>query len=149
MRKFRFRLQGLANLKGAELDALRQEHAAAQAELRQTEGKLLATRAALDATYNELMELRLGQADPTILLSLESYCLVLRDQALALQQRVARQRHELAEAHERLVAKHREKKVLEKYRERKFTEYSQNVQRELQKEIDEAASHVQQDNPLA
>ena len=148
MRKFRFRLQGLTNLKGAELDALRQEHANAQAELRRSEEELLNTRAALDATYSELMDLRIKQADPTILLSLESYSIVLREQILALQQRVARQRQDLAEAHERLVAKHKEKKVLEKYRERKFTEYSQNVERELQKELDEAASHVQQDNPL-
>lgn len=139
MRKFRFRLQNLENIRGMELDALRQAMANAQAGLRRAEEELLDARAALDSTYNEVAQLRLERADPMLLLSLESYTGVMRDQVLACAQQVARRKAELREARERLVAKHKEKKVLEKYRERQHLKYSQYVERETQKELDETA----------
>jgi flagellar export protein FliJ len=139
MRKFRFRLQNLENIRGMELDALRQAMANAQAGLRRAEEELLDARDALDSTYNEVAQLRLERADPMLLLSLESYTGVMRDQVLACAQQVARRKAELREARERLVAKHKEKKVLEKYRERQHLKYSQYVERETQKELDETA----------
>jgi|GEM_PF-5841366 len=114
MRKFRFRLQGLEDIKGMEFDALRQAFAAAREELKRAEGDLLNARAAQDATYRELANERTAQADPLILLSLESYGVLLRDQVRALTQKVAQQRRELQEAQDRLAAKHKEKKALEK-----------------------------------
>ena len=146
MRTFKFRLKGLEDLRGAELDALRQEYAAAQAELRRLEDGLLTLRATLDDTYNEIMELRRTRTDPVILLSLEGYTMMLRRRIRQLTGEIATQRQEMAETRERLIGKHKEKKVLEKYRERKFDEYSQYIERELQKELDEAASHVKQEN---
>jgi flagellar export protein FliJ len=139
MRKFRFRLQNLENIRGMELDALRQAMANAQAGLRRAEEELLDARAALDSTYNEVAQLRLERADPMLLLSLESYTGVMRDQVLACAQQVARRKAELRAARERLVAKHKEKKVLEKFRERQHLKYSQYVERETQKELDETA----------
>jgi len=139
MRKFRFRLKTLENLRGMELDSLRQQLAQAQEGLRIAEQALLDAREALNNAYDELMQLRLAQADPTILLSLERYAMIMRDQAVACAQNVARRRQELREARERLTAKRREKKVLEKVRERQFAKYSQYVARQTQKEIDEAA----------
>lgn len=148
MRKFRFRLQGLESIRGMELDALRQAYAAAQAELRQAEENALDARQALENAYVELAALRLSNADAMLLLSLESYALVMRDQVLACAQQVARRRLELREARERLVAKHREKKVLEKYRERQHQKYSRYVERESQKELDEAAKNVRKQGPV-
>jgi flagellar export protein FliJ len=148
VRKFRFRLQGLESIRGMELDALRQAYAAAQAELRQAEENALDARQALENAYVELAALRLSNADAMLLLSLESYALVMRDQVLACAQQVARRRLELREARERLVAKHREKKVLEKYRERQHQKYSRYVERESQKELDEAAKNVRKQGPV-
>lgn len=142
MRKFRFRLQQLENIRGMELDALRQALAKAQAELRRAEEELLASREALDNAYNEVAQLRLGHADPMLLLSLDSYAQIMRDQVLACAQSVARRKAELREARERLVAKHKEKKVLEKYRERQHQTYSQYIERETQKELDETAKNI-------
>lgn len=141
MRKFAFRLQGLENIKGLELDSLCQELAAAQAELRRAEEDLLTAREALNSAYNELADLRTKRAEPMILLSLESYTGVLRDQQAACGERVARLTCNLRDARERLAEKRKEKKVLEKYRERQFTKYSQYVQRESQKELDETATN--------
>jgi len=142
MRKFRFRLKSLENLKGMERDALRQELAVAQEELRKAEQQLLGARDALDAAYNELAELRVAQVDSTILLSLESYTGILRDQIRAHAQRVAELRHSIEEARERLAEKHKEKRVLEKYREQKYTQHSRHVEREEQKELDEVAKNL-------
>jgi len=125
-----------------ELDALRQAFAAAQAELWKTEGELIVARDTLDATYNELAELRIAQAEPLILLSLESYTGVLREQIRGLRQRITEQRQQLKEAQERVAEKHKEKKVLEKYRERKFIEYNANLEREIQQELDEIAQNM-------
>jgi len=142
MRKFKYRLQGLEDIKGMELDALRQAYAAAQRELRRSEQELLNLRAALDYTYSELMELRIAQADPLILLSLESYAAALREQIRAVSQRIADQRASLQEARDKLAQKRKEKKVLEKYRERKLADYRQYVERETQKELDETAASI-------
>ncbi len=142
MRKFHFRLQQLENIRGMELDALRQALANAQAELRRAEEELLDSRAALDNAYNEVGQLRLSHADPMLLLSLESYAGIMRDQVLACAQSVARRKAELREARERLVAKHKEKKLLEKYRERQHLSYSLYTERETQKELDETAKNA-------
>jgi len=149
MRKFKYRLAGLENIKGMELDALRQELANAQEELRRSQEEVLDLRHALDTTYNELAEMRRGTVDSLILLSLESYTGVLRDQIRAVKQRIADQRAALSEAQERLAEKHKEKKVLEKYRERKEAEYRQYVEREQQKELDETAANIYQQERLA
>lgn len=142
MRKFRFRLQSLENIRGMELDALRQALASAQADLRRAEQELHDARAALDNTYNEVAQMRLKQADSMLLLGLESYAGVMRDQVLACAQQVARRKQELHEARQRLVAKHKEKKVLEKFRERQHLKHSLYFAREEQKEIDETAKHM-------
>jgi flagellar export protein FliJ len=145
MRKFRFRLQSLENIKGLELDALKQTLAAAQAAVRKAEEALLATRDALNDAYNELAALRhAGRTDSTILLSLESYAGLLRDQLRAQAQRVVTLRREMESARAQLVAKHQEKKVLEKYHERQYERYSHKVETENQKDLDETASNVYQ-----
>lgn len=150
MRKFRFRLEGLESIKGMELDVLRQTFAAAQAGLLRTESELIVARDTLNATYNELMELRMTQTDPVILLSLESYTGVLREQIRSLRQQIAGQRRQLREAQQKVAEKHREKKVLEKYRDRKFDEYNQSAGRELQQELDETAQNMHEPvDPLA
>lgn len=144
MRSFRFRLKGLEDIKAMEFDALRQAFAAAREELRRTEGELLAARAALDQTYTELARERVAQADPLLLLSLEGYTVLLRDLVRALTQKTAEQRQQLRQAQERLAQKHKEKKALGKFHERKFAEYSRYVERELQQELDEIAKNMHQ-----
>jgi flagellar protein FliJ len=145
MRKFRFRLQSLENIKGLELDALRQQLAKKQAAVRSAEQTLLAIRDALNEAYNELARMRAGgRPDATLLLSLESYTMLLRDQLRAQAQRVMQLRREMEEARGMLLAKHKEKKVLEKYHERQLAKYSLNVEREEQKQLDETASNAYQ-----
>lgn len=146
MRKFKFRLQGLENIRGMELDSMRQEYTLQQEELRNSEQELLHTRDGLNAAYNELAELRCQGMEPMIVLSLESYTQVLKSQLNACHKRVAGQRQALAAARERLTEKHKEKKVLEKFRERQHSRHSQYVERELQKELDETASNAHQQN---
>ena len=142
MRRFKFRLATLESLKGMELDQLKQQLAAAHAELRKAEQAWLSTRDALNEAYNELAAVRTKRTDSVILLSLESYTVLLRQQLTARATAVAQQKKALAEAQARLSAKHKEKKVLEKYRERQLAKYSQYVERETQKDLDEAAKNA-------
>jgi len=142
MRKFNFRLGSLENIKAQELDEMRLKLAEVQGELRRAERDLLNTREALAATYEELADLRQRRTEPLLLLSLESYTSVLRGQQAAQAERVAKQKRELAEARERLAEKHKEKKVLEKYRERQFAKHAAQAQREEQLELDETAKNL-------
>jgi flagellar FliJ protein len=142
MKAFRFRLASLENIKGLQLDELRQALAQRQLAARAAEDRLLSLRAALDETYVALAQERIKQPDPAVLMSFESYSSLLRGQIQMQAVRVMELRREMELAQKRLVAKHREKKVLEKLRERQHAEYSQIEQREHQKELDEAASHV-------
>jgi flagellar protein FliJ len=145
MKKFRFRLQTLEDLKGMELDGLRQQLAERQTAVRAAEQKLLATRDALNDSYTELARLReAGAYNPAALLSLEAYTVLLRDQLRAQAQHVMQLRREMEAARQALLAKHKEKKVLEKYRERQYEKYSQTTLGEQQKELDETASNVYQ-----
>ena len=146
MKKFKYRLEKLENIKGLEVDGLRQELAEAQAQLRKLEQELINFRASLDDTYTELMGLRITQTDPLFLLSLESYASILRDQITKSMQLIATGRQELSERRDKLVKKHKEKKVLEKYRERQELKHSQTNDRLNQSELDEAAQNVHQRN---
>ncbi len=146
MKKFKFRLEKLENIKGLEVDGLRQELAEAQAKLRALEQELINFRDSLDNTYTELMGLRSTQTDPIFLLSLESYAGILRDQITKSMQLIATGRQELAERRDKLIEKHKEKKVLEKYRERQERKHSLTVDRLSQSELDEAAQNVHQRN---
>jgi flagellar FliJ protein len=142
MKAFRFRFASVENIKRLQLDELRQALAQRQAAVRAAEDRLLSLRTALDETYVALGQERQRRPDPAVLMSLESYSELLRGQIQLQARRVLELRHELEQAQRRLVAKHREKKVLEKLRERQHAEYSQMEQREDQKELDEAASHA-------
>jgi flagellar FliJ protein len=142
VKSFRFRLASVENVRQLELDDLRQQLAQRQAAVRSAEDRLLSLRGALDETYVALAQERIRQPDPAVLMSLESYSMLLRTQMQQQTLKILDLRREMELAQRRLVAKHREKKVLEKLRERQHAEYSQTQQREEQKELDEAASHV-------
>jgi len=146
MKKFRFKLQRLEDVKETELDRLRMETAAAERALSQAQQDLAASRHTLEQTYDELSRLRQRQSDPLILLSLESYTAILRDSIRRCSQAVLERSKELAESRQRLTDKHQEKKLLEKVRERKFSEYSLYLERENQKELDETAKNAHNRN---
>lgn len=142
MKRFRFRLASYENIKRLQVDELRQALAQRQAQLRAAEDALLELRAALDDCYNGMAQERMAQPDPAVLASLEGYAGLLRQRMQAQAQRILELRRELELAQRRLIARHREKKVLEKLRERQHAEYSLKQQRETQQELDEAARHA-------
>lgn len=144
MKKFKFRLEKLENIKGLEVDGLRQELAEAQAQLRKFEHDLIDFRESLDNTYTELIGLRMTQTDPLFLLCLESYAGIVREQISKSTQLIATQRQELAQRRDKLVEKHKEKRILEKNRERQQQKHSQTVERLTQNELDEVAQNAHQ-----
>lgn len=146
MKKFRFKLARLEEVKETELDRLRMETAGAERALSQAQQDLASARLVLEQTYDELSRLRQKQSDPLILLSLESYTSILRESIRKCSQAVLERSRELSDARERLTGKHREKKLIEKVRERKFTEYSLYLDRETQKELDETAKNAHNRN---
>lgn len=142
MRRFRFTYEKLEAVRGTELDLARQETAGAEQGLRRAQEKLASTRDTLEQTYEELARLRRLQADPLFLLSMEGYAGLLREGVRTGSVEVLQQSQALDEARLRLTQKHREKKLLEKVRERQHGEYSLYAQREDQKELDETAKHA-------
>lgn len=142
MRRFRFSYEKLAAVRGTELDLARQETAGAEQGLRRAQEKLASARDTLEQTYEELARLRRLQADPLFLLSMEGYAGLLREGVRTGSVEVLQQSQVLDEARLRLTQKHREKKLLEKVRERQHSEYSLYAQREEQKELDEAAKNA-------
>ena len=144
MKKFQYRLAKLENIKGLEVDGLRLELAEAQAVLSKFEQELINYRESLDNTYTELIGLRMTKTDPLFLLCLESYAGIVREQITKSTQMIATQRQELAGRRDKLVEKHKEKKILEKYRERQAAKHSQTVERLAQNELDEVAQNAHQ-----
>jgi flagellar FliJ protein len=142
VKRFRFRLASYENIKRLQVDELRQALAQRQAALRAAEDKLLELRAGLDDCYGAIAQERQSRPDPAVLASLEAYSVLLRGKMQAQALQIMELRRELDLAQRRLIVRHREKKVLEKLRERQHAEYSQNEQREEQKELDEAARHA-------
>ena len=55
---------------------------------------------------------------------------------------IARRQHELEQARLRVSEKHRETKVLEKHREQQFGIYLQDMERDMQREMDESAGNM-------
>ncbi|MCH7472492.1 hypothetical protein IIA79_06020 [bacterium] len=147
MQRFSFRLEKLESVRGMELDAMRQAMAEAEQRLRQAEEELLMSRNTLELAYDELMKLRLCNADPVVLLSLETYACKRHEHAEGCLRRVDEQGQALLQARDRLTGKHKEKRVLEKYRARQFTEYSRLAGRQDQRELDEAAKNAHSSQP--
>lgn len=142
MRKFRFKLGRLEQVKGLELDGLRLALSVAEQAHKQAVDELEEARAALESSYDELARQRAEGVSGAMLQSLESYSMLMREQIRQAAERVIQREAELREARERLSAKLQEKKALEKMREREFKLYSLELERHEQSEFDETAKHA-------
>jgi flagellar FliJ protein len=142
MKRFRFRLASLENIRRMQVDELRQVLAKQQAALRKAEDELLSQRAALDDTYNGIAQERTNNPDTAVLASFEAYAGMLRKGMQMQAYRVLELRRELDLAQRRLIEKYREQKVLGKLRERQHAQHSLKLERDTQHELDEAARYA-------
>jgi flagellar export protein FliJ len=142
VKKFRFKLARLETVRGLELDGLKLLVSQAEQAHQQALGELEAARAALEQSYDDLSRQRGAGLAAELLLSLESYSALLREQIKLAAERVIQREAELRAAREKLTAKHQEKRALEKLRERDRQMYSLSQQREEQGELDETAKNV-------
>jgi flagellar export protein FliJ len=142
MKKFRFRLKSLEELRSAEVDAARQAMLAAQEELRRAEQRLVTLRESIEKSYGEIARMRSERADAAMVLSIEAYCSLLRQQEQRQQMEVQRLSRRFSELRDELAERHKDKRVLEKYRERLKEEHGLQMALHMQNELDETASKV-------
>ncbi|MEZ5339743.1 MAG: flagellar FliJ family protein [bacterium] len=141
MKKFRYRFASLENVRGLELDNLRMELRGAQQKLEEALEQQQNMLGELEQSYDEIARLRASRGVALLQESLGSYTALLKrrlqDQAGLIEKR----RNELEQVQQLVSEKHQETRVLEKHRERQFGAYLQEMERDMQRELDETAGN--------
>ncbi|MCB1186490.1 flagellar FliJ family protein [bacterium] len=142
MKRFSYRFEGLQNVRGIELDNLRMDMRSIEHQLELAQLQLHEMQAELETSYEEIARLRASRGGTVMLESLNGYTALLRHRLQEQNGLIARRQHELEQARLRVSEKHRETKVLEKHREQQFGIYLQDMERDMQREMDESAGNM-------
>ncbi|MGE5584717.1 MAG: flagellar export protein FliJ [Bacillota bacterium] len=137
MRRFRFRLQKLLEVRRLKEDTLRQELARTQEALRRGNDVLEKLGAMHGATLEELRASVAGTLDVEWIAACHRYLGFLAHRIEEQQAAVNRLAREEAAKREALVAARRARKVVEKLRERAYARYREEFARAEQAFLDE------------
>lgn len=137
MKKFNYRFSGLQGVRSIELDNLRMDLFSAQKLLDEAQQELRRLQAELESSYDEIARLRGAQRSQVLMQSMEGYGAQLRFRLQEQAGKILRRQHELEQARHRVSEKHRETKVLEKHREKQFELHLKDMERDMQRELDE------------
>ncbi|NLG79667.1 MAG: flagellar export protein FliJ [Firmicutes bacterium] len=140
MRRFRFRLQKLLEVRRLKEDALRQELARAQEALQREKAVLERLGAAHGATLEELRASVGGTLDVQWIAAYHRYLGFLAHRIEEQRAVVDRAAREEAAKREALIAARRARKVVEKLKERAYARYCEEVAREEQAFLDEVGT---------
>ena len=144
MKRFSYRFSGLQGVRGIELDNLRMDMISAQRMLEEAELELQRLRTELENSYDEIARLRKHRGSHVLMQSMEGYGAQLHHKLQDQTGRIMRCRHELEQARHRVSEKHLETKVLEKHREKQFELHLKDMERDMQRELDESAGNTAQ-----
>ncbi len=137
MNRFQFRLQKYMNLKQQQEDLQRLAVAGAQAAYEEEKRKLEAVNKGIAGLLENNAALRQKGLDVELLLSAESYYAFLisrrQEQAVAVESAELR----LAEARDKLLAFQRDRKLLQRLRDKRWQGYYQDFLATEQKNLDE------------
>ncbi len=139
MRKFRFSLQRLLDYRQKTEEKLLSELATLQAELEQAEARLRTVVAQKDAFAKRFEEI-LSDADADTARIAASYLSGLREQVDIQKAAVRQTKNRVLDKTEQVVEAAKERKALEKLRERRFLEHSRELDRQHQLFLDDLAT---------
>ena len=142
MKKFSYRFESLQGVRGIELDNLRMEMNSAQRSLEDAERELIRMRHELDSSYDEIARLRASHVGQVLQESLSGYGSLLKHRLIEQAGLIEKRRHELELARGRVREKHMETRVLEKHRDRQFELHLMELERSMQREMDESAGNI-------
>src|ERR1700677_2797358 len=147
MAKFVFQLDGvlrhrinIEHQRKRELALIQSQMAALDAELRALDASM--RKATDDLRTNHLK----GPIDTAFLAAHRRYSLAMQRKALALAQKMGAVQVQIEQATRNLAEAAKQRKILEKLRERQFTRWRDELQRREDIEMDEIAMHIGHDN---
>ncbi len=139
MKKFEFRLEKLERVRGIAQDRAAVELARCEAKRLDCERKLRDAEKTVARCYGD-RRLAAGESlDPELLLMLDQFGQVAKIKSAKAKAEMDGATIDELRARERLLARMRELKVVEKFHERKFEQHRLESLRQEQKEIDDGA----------
>ena len=143
MAKFSFNLEPVLRHRLLAEQERQRDLAVVQAELTRLQGELKALNDAMRAEAEDMKANRLiGSVDVTYLAAHRRYTAASQRKGMLLVQEMAKQQRKVDEAQKLLAEAAKERKVLEKLKERQRERWAQEVQRKELAELDEAGMQL-------
>lgn len=139
MKRFRYRLQTKLNVVSKEEDMAKTELARCQQEYLNQVQLLQAWQQELEATYDKLRGRGRALTSVHEIISVKEYIPIIRERIRLQQTRVKQAEEELKKAQHRLLEIMKERKALEKLREKQWRQYLSEFYRQEQLVLDEVA----------
>lgn len=139
MRAFQFRLQTKLDLSNREEQQVREELQILILQREQIQGELAEIQAKLDGIETAIKELMAEGFSLEEYLVLKNYLPIIRSMRMQKEAELIRAESFITETRSRLIEKMKERKTLEKLREKEWLNYLLEFNREEQKIIDELA----------
>jgi flagellar FliJ protein len=149
MALFVFKLEGVLRHRANIEEQRRRELAAIQAEMAMLEKELAELDAAMRASETDLRQNRLvGRLDLAFLAAQRRYAIAMQRKAIALAQKMAGVRPKLELARANLAEAAKQRKIIEKLRDRQLTRWKQEQAHHELLELDDVAMRLSYQNGL-
>ncbi len=138
MKKFRFKLQKLLDIREAKEKEIKNELMkvlALQNKERILQDELRSKISRYETQYSDII--KKGQFNPDQMMSIMRYTDVARKAIIEAERRIESYQPEVDRIREKLVAASRDKKIVEKLKERKHEEFEYEFNKEIAKENDD------------
>lgn len=140
MKKFRYSMQSILNIKYRLEDQAKGEYASAQAKYREEVEKEERMQLKKAGYENELKDMMFDKLDFKEIILIKAGIRLMEDQIKKQKRVIAMADHEVDVAREKLSGIMIERKTQEKLRENEFGRYKKEIEAEEMKEIDEIVS---------
>jgi flagellar FliJ protein len=149
MARFVFKLEGVLRHRANIEQQRRRELATVEAQMASLEAQLRALDAAVRASETDLRENRLvGRLDMAFLAAHRRYAISMQRKAMATAQKMAGMQRQLETARQNLAEAAKQRKIIEKLRDRQLTRWKAEQARHELMELDEIAMRLSYQNGL-
>jgi flagellar FliJ protein len=149
MARFVFKLEGVLRHRANIEQQRRRELAAVEAQMAGLEGELRSLDAAMRASELDLRENRLvGRLDMGFLAAHRRYAIAMRRKAMAIAQKMAGVQRQLEAARANLAEAAKQRKIIEKLRDRQLMRWKEEQSHHELLELDEMAMRLSYQNGL-
>jgi flagellar protein FliJ len=143
MPKFIFHLEGVLRQRTTAMEMRQRELAVVQTQMTALDSQLRALDASMRATERDMRENRLiGKLDLAFLAAHRRYAIDMHRRALAIARKMAEVQVHIDQAKRNLVEASKQKKIIEKLRERQFHKWRHALDRREAAEMDEIGTQL-------